>query len=100
MNGTARLTLSVDSGGTPYGSLKTSVPSPYSVKLGAYVALNSMGTKPPLSSNRRTMSFAPVACSSPVGTLGLGVGAAVGVPVWPGGDDGAAAAEHAARVAT
>src|SRR5262249_37615177 len=41
---------------------------------GAEVARNSTGTKPPLSSTRRTMSRAPIGCWMPATAVGVGWG--------------------------
>jgi hypothetical protein len=82
------------------GSRKTTVPSPYSVKLGADVAMNSIGTKPPLVSSRRITSVAPVGCWMPALGMPVGVGAVVGAAEPPGVGDGAAAGEHAAARGT
>src|ERR1051325_119112 len=61
-------------GGLAWLSRKTTVPSPYRVKLGADVARNSTGTKPPLSSTRSTTSLARVGWSIPATALGVGWG--------------------------
>src|SRR6476646_7514398 len=57
--------------------LKMTVPSPYSVNAGAWVSRNSIGTKPPPLSMRRTTAVGSVEwLMSPA--VGLGVGDGVG----------------------
>src|SRR6476659_4873828 len=57
--------------------LKMTVPSPYSVNSGAWVSRNSIGTKPPPLSMRRTTAVGSVEwLISPA--VGLGVGEGVG----------------------
>src|SRR5260221_8744223 len=69
--------LPMASGGVAVGSRKTTVPSPYRVKLGTEVARNSIGAKPPLVETRRMTSVAPVGCWMP-SMAGVAVGAGVG----------------------
>src|SRR5689334_11650590 len=86
----------------------TTIPLPKRVNVGAEDARNSIGTKPPEVSRRRTTSVGPVACS-----MGPTVAAAVGATVGAGGDaeagdddspglreDGAVAALQAERPTT